>query len=69
MKITDGGDVLIDRMEEDAERQFLTIHLFENLVETSIYVLTMDFTGFVNDQQRGLFRMSYMEDGIKKCEK
>ncbi len=69
MKITDGGDVLIDRMEEDVERQFFTIHLFENLVETSIYVLTMDFTGFVNDQQRGLFRMSYMEDGIKKWEK
>jgi len=56
-------------MEEDVERQFFTIHLFENLVETSIYVLTMDFTGFVNDQQRGLFRMSYMEDGIKKWEK
>lgn len=61
-----GRELKMDRIEDDVERQFIVIHLLENLVKDSIYLLSMSFTGRLNDQQRGFFRMTYQEDGVKK---
>lgn len=62
----DKREVMVERVEEDPERQFLLIHLTEELVQGSYYSLSIKFIGLLGDQQRGFFRMAYQEDGIKK---
>lgn len=57
----------IDRFEEDTDRQFFIIHLKSfNLLPGCRYNISMDFVGSLNDQQRGFYRDSYIENGEKK---
>lgn len=57
----------IDHFEEDAERQFFIVHLKTSVLQSGYrYILLMNFTGMLNDQQRGFHRVSYKEYGQTK---
>jgi len=56
---------VIDTME-DIVHETLTIHLGETLVKGTQYRISMKFVSVLNDQLRGFYRSSYVENGIEK---
>ena len=54
-------------LSHDAELEFLIIELRSSrLNKGTNYQLTIKFTGVLNDQLRGFYRSSYVEDGVER---
>lgn len=51
---------------EDTVHETLTIHLGEKLVKGTQYRISMKFVSVLNDQLRGFYRSSYVENGNEK---
>lgn len=49
----------IERIENDSLRQFLVIHLEEELVKNKLYKLHIKYSGVLNDILQGFYRSSY----------
>ena len=51
----------------DNQHQFYHAHLQQPLIKGCRYVLSMKFTGYLNDKLRGFYRSSYSDsNGIKR---
>ncbi|XP_042874237.1 aminopeptidase N-like [Penaeus japonicus] len=50
------------RYDYDPAREFFIVHLSEELPEDSEVVLAMEFEGYLNDQLRGFYRSSYVNE-------
>jgi len=59
-------NVRIENFSEDFDRQFINIQLGTYLEPDSSYTLSMKFIGMLDDQHRGFYRISYLEDSEKK---
>lgn len=63
--------VMIGEISYDTEVEFLVIQLSQKggkrkLTKGLNYTLSMDFVGVLNDKLKGLYRSSYIEDGVEK---
>lgn len=59
--------VEIDGFQEDVELQFFIVHLKASHFQPGYrYILSMNFTGHLNDQQRGFYRVAYKENDQTK---
>lgn len=59
-------NIRVENFSEDFDRQFIKIQLATYLEPDSSYTLSMKFNGMLNDQHRGFYRISYIEDSEKK---
>ncbi|XP_069957724.1 aminopeptidase N isoform X2 [Cherax quadricarinatus] len=55
------ADLVIKKHEYDNEREFYVAHLEEALQQGHKYILSMEFTGFLNDNLRGFYRSTYRD--------
>ncbi|KAG7172389.1 Aminopeptidase N-like 4, partial [Homarus americanus] len=63
----DGPGLRVIKHLYDHERQFYLAHLEEELQQGHKYVLSMEFTGYLNDQLHGFYRSTYRDaDGTEK---
>jgi len=46
--------------------EMITIQTVEQLMAGKSYIVSMSFTSFLNDQLRGFYRSSYVENGVTK---
>lgn len=62
--------IAVKGIEYDTEVEFLIIELAlknkAKLRKGYNYTLSMTFTGRLNDELRGFYRSSYVEDGVEK---
>ncbi|KAL7640964.1 UNVERIFIED_CONTAM: hypothetical protein RMT77_008101 [Armadillidium vulgare] len=58
-------EVKIKSHKYDHERQFYIAQLGESLKKDKIYVISMDFVGYLNTQLRGFYRSSYKDKNGK----
>ena len=62
--------ITVKGIEYDTEANFLIIELAlkskAKLRKGYNYTLSMTFTGRLNDELRGFYRSSYIEDGVEK---
>lgn len=54
--------ISIQRIENDTEKDFLIVHLNEQLRVEKEYLIYIDYTGVLNDLLKGFYRSSYMEN-------
>lgn len=60
-------NVLVQSVEQDPKRETLYIFLANRpLVVGSQYRISMRFTAYLNDELRGFYRSSYIENGVTK---
>ncbi|XP_063887388.1 aminopeptidase N-like [Scylla paramamosain] len=60
-------EISILKQTYDNQRQFYHAHLQQPLTKGRRYVLSMEFTGYLNDHLRGFYRSSYTDsNGIKR---
>ncbi|XP_063887378.1 aminopeptidase N-like isoform X1 [Scylla paramamosain] len=60
-------EISILKQTYDNQRQFYHAHLQQPLTKGCRYVLSMEFTGYLNDQLYGFYRSSYTDsNGIKR---
>ena len=57
-----GPGVAVTGVSYDADPDFLTIQLEDELVAGQQYVLAMNFVGFLNDALAGFYRSQYMNE-------
>lgn len=62
----DEHSVYIVRHVEDVERNFHVLNLGSSLEVGKQYVLTIKYSGLLNDNLHGFYRSSYDEKGVKK---
>ncbi|XP_042215803.1 aminopeptidase N-like isoform X2 [Homarus americanus] len=55
----EGPELVIKKHEYDREREFYLAHLEEELQQGHKYILSMEFTGLLNDKMAGFYRSSY----------
>ena len=60
---------MVAGIEYDTETEFLIVQLKQKvkLRKGFNYVLLMTFVGRLNDELRGFYRSSYIEDGVERC--
>ena len=58
--------LLLNGIDFDNDVEFLIINPKAKLVKGRNYTLSMSFIGNLNDQLKGFYRSSYMEDGIER---
>ncbi|MPC09521.1 Aminopeptidase N [Portunus trituberculatus] len=59
--------IIILKQTYDNQRQFYHAHLQQPLTKGRRYVLSMEFTGYLNDKLHGFYRSSYRDsNGIKR---
>lgn len=54
-------------VDEQTTREIVTIQTASTLTAGKRYKISMDFISILNDELRGFYRSSYMENGVKKC--
>lgn len=57
---------IVGFVDEQDTREIVTIKTAGQLIAGRRYKISMDFTSILNDELRGFYRSSYMEDGVKK---
>ncbi|KAI9561562.1 hypothetical protein GHT06_012521 [Daphnia sinensis] len=57
---------IVDFVDEQVTREIVTIKTATPLTAGNRYKISMDFTSILNDELRGFYRSSYMENGVKK---
>lgn len=53
-------------VDEQTTREIVTIKTAAQLTAGNRYKISMDFTSILNDEMRGFYRSSYMENGVRK---
>lgn len=53
-------------IDDQTTREMIEIQTKNELVEGNRYKISMNFVSYLNDQLRGFYRSSYMENGVKK---
>ncbi|CAH0605719.1 unnamed protein product [Chrysodeixis includens] len=66
LAVEDEHMVYIVRHVEDVERNFHILNLGSSLEPGKQYILTITYTGLLNDNLHGFYRSSYDEKGVKK---
>lgn len=62
MFYTNDGPVTISEHLYDPKRQFYVAQLNEALALGQLYLLKMEFVGFLNDDLKGFYRSSYKDE-------
>lgn len=57
------GQITVTRVDRDTARQFVIVHLDQNLKQGHDYTLYMEFSGPLKDDLAGLYLSSYKRDG------
>ncbi|EFX67144.1 hypothetical protein DAPPUDRAFT_203795 [Daphnia pulex] len=57
---------MVDFIDEQSTREIVTIRTAEKLMAGKRYKISMDFVSILNDELRGFYRSSYMENGVRK---
>lgn len=57
---------LDDFIDEQDTRETITIQVAQPLRPSRDYKVSMKFISFLNDELRGFYRSSYVEDGVTK---
>lgn len=58
--------ISIISVQEDKTLQFLIVNLGAQLLSGRQYYLTINFVSYLNDELRGFYRSSYVENGATK---
>jgi aminopeptidase N len=57
---------MVDFIDEQSTREIVTIRTAEKLMAGKRYKISMDFVSILNDELRGFYRSSYMENGVRE---
>lgn len=64
----DGDKKNIKIIEYDEEREFLIIHMNESLAVGKVYLLNIEYTGYLRDNLKGFYRSSYTDEKTNTTE-
>ena len=64
----DGDKKNIKIIEYDEEREFLIIHMNESLSVGKIYLVNVEYTGYLRDNLKGFYRSSYTDEKTNTTE-
>lgn len=63
---TNSPIALVRLIDEQKTREIITIQTAGKLIQGKHYKLSMDFVSILNDELRGFYRSSYVENGVTK---
>ena len=64
----DGTNVNIVNIAYDEDREFIIIHLNESLTVGKSYVVSIKYTGYLQENLKGFYRSSYTDEKTNKTE-
>lgn len=64
--VTNDRYAVVAFIDEQATREMVTFELAAPLMAGHRYHMTFTFTSVLNDQLRGFYRSSYVENGVRK---
>ncbi len=63
---TNSPIALVNFIDEQSTREIITIQTAVELMEGKQYKISMSFLSTLNDELRGFYRSSYVEDDVRK---